>query len=323
MVGLPCRPMGEFGWNRDWFGSLCHAPGAKADGHTRQGKAMTARASIFDTRPCELGEGPLWHPERKQLFWFDVLGQQLRSRVGDQALAWDFDEIHSAAGWIDRDTLLLASETALWRFDLETGTRSRIVALEADNPATRSNDGRADPMGGYWIGTMGKQAEPGMGKIYRYYRGELRCVVDGLTIPNALCFSGDGRLGYFSDTPTHRVYRQRLDADGWPEGEPELFLDLSEPGQYPDGAVVDREDHIWIALWGSGCVTRYRPDASLDRVVEVGGLHSSCPAFGGDDMTTLFVTTALEHLIDPDPAQGLVYRAETEIKGRAEPKVIV
>ncbi|MEL6588225.1 MAG: SMP-30/gluconolactonase/LRE family protein, partial [Pseudomonadota bacterium] len=125
---------------------------------------------IYDTRRCNLGEGPLWHPTRQELFWFDIIGKTLHSK----AQSWTFDEHVSAAGWVDDTTLLVASETALFRFDLTTGDRTDICALEADNPVTRSNDGRADPQGGFWIGTMGKEAEPKAGAIYRFYKGELR-----------------------------------------------------------------------------------------------------------------------------------------------------
>ncbi|MEP6333662.1 MAG: SMP-30/gluconolactonase/LRE family protein, partial [Anderseniella sp.] len=122
---------------------------------------------VFDSTPCTLGEGPLWHPERGQLFWFDIIGKTLFCREGQTLHQWRFDENVSAAGWVDRDTLLIASETGLFRFDIETGRQCLVQTLEADNAATRSNDGRADPWGGFWIGTMGKNAEPKAGAIYR------------------------------------------------------------------------------------------------------------------------------------------------------------
>ena len=93
---------------------------------------------VFDDRPCVLGEGPLWHPERGQLFWFDIIGRKLLSRDGDTRLEWQFDEYVSAAGWIDRDTLLIASATGLNKFSLTDGTSALVHPLEADNPVTRS-----------------------------------------------------------------------------------------------------------------------------------------------------------------------------------------
>ncbi len=121
-------------------------------------------ATLWDDRACKLGEGPLWHPERKQLFWFDILGQKLLTRTDSGPIEWHFDEIVSAAGWVDDSTLLIASETALFTFDLNSAESEFIAPLEADTPATRSNDGRADPWGGFWIGTMSKTAETGAGR---------------------------------------------------------------------------------------------------------------------------------------------------------------
>ncbi|BDY15245.1 hypothetical protein Sulfitobl28_12150 [Sulfitobacter pontiacus] len=191
-------------------------------------------ATLFDARACALGEGPLWHPERGQLFWFDILGKTLMSRQGDKTLSWQFDECVSAAGWIDRDTLLVASETALWRFDLNGAERSLVVPLEADQPLTRSNDGRADPWGGFWIGTMGFNAERGAGAIYRYYKGALRQLFAEITISNAICFSPDRRFAYFTDTPTRQIMRVPLDAtEGWPSAPPEVFVDLKKTSVTP------------------------------------------------------------------------------------------
>ena len=122
--------------------------------------------------------------------------------------------LQSSAGWVDRDTLLVASETGLWRFDIESGERVLLQPLEDGNEATRSNDGRADPMGGFWIGTMGKGAAPGAGAIYRWYRGELRRLMAGISVSNSICFAPDGRTAYFADTPEGRIRRQPLDAEG-------------------------------------------------------------------------------------------------------------
>ena len=280
-------------------------------------------ATVFDSRRCELGEGPLWHPLRDQLFWFDIMGRKLLSRQDETPLEWRFDEYHSAAGWVDQDTLLLASETALWRFDIETGSRDKLVDLEADNPVTRSNDGRADPQGGFWIGTMGKSAEPGAGAIYRYADGEIRPLWTGLTIPNAICFAPDGRTAYFADTPTQRIMRVALDAKGWPAETPGVFVDLAPEGLFPDGAAVDANDGLWNAQWGAARVARYAPDGRFDRAIEVGGLHSSCPAFGGPDLSTLYVTTALEALEAPDAAQGKLYHAPAGIAGQREHQVVL
>ncbi len=285
-------------------------------------------SAVFDARRCMLGEGPLWHPRRKQLFWFDILNNRLMSRRDDQPIGWDFDERVSAAGWIDDDTLLIASETRLMTFGLETGKTTTLTPLEADLSNTRSNDGRADPCGGFWIGTMGKSAQTAAGALYRWYRGTLRQLHAGLTIPNSLCFAPDRSAAYFSDTAKGTVFRQPLDPQtGWPEGPADPWLDLRPEGLNPDGAVTDSDGTLWIAQWGAGRVAGYSAQGRFVSALTVPARHTSCPAFGGDDLQTLFVTSALED-IDADttraePTNGCTFALPAPAKGRPEPQVIL
>jgi sugar lactone lactonase YvrE len=281
---------------------------------------------IFDARACELGEGPLWHPIREQLFWFDILHGTLHSQAEGKAQSWSFPEMVSAAGWISRDEMIIASETALFRFNLETGERGHLVDLEADDPKTRSNDGRADPQGGFWIGTMGKAEGPGTpacGAIYRYYRGELRRLFAPIAIPNAISFPPGGKFACFTDTTTCRVLRVDLDADGWPKGEPQVFLDLGADGLFPDGAVFDATGIFWLAQWGAARVAAYAPDGSFLRAIPFDAPHTSCPAFGGD---TLYCTTALSGMDAgaraAHPHAGKTFMAKGVAQGQLEPQVI-
>ncbi len=276
---------------------------------------------IFDTRPCELGEGALWHPLREELFWFDILNRTLHSA----AQSWTFAHYVSAAGWMARDELLIASETGLLRFDLTTGSHSPVASV--GTAVTRSNDGRADRQGGFWFGTMGKKTEKGVGAIWRWYRGELRQLYPGITIPNAICFTEDGAAAHFADTATGQVMKVALDTQGWPRGEPHVWLDLDRAGLNPDGAVIDAGGRFWNAQWGAGRVACYGPDGVfLDAVETPDAPHASCPAFGGADLSTLFVTTALEHM-DAEararhPASGQLFAFPGVARGLAEPRVI-
>lgn len=285
-------------------------------------------AAVFDDRACHLGEGPLWHPERRQLFWFDILGKRLLTRAGDQTRHWQFDRMVSAAGWIDRDRLLIASETGLFAFDLETGAQTPIVDIETDDSITRSNDGRADPWGGFWIGTMGKKAEPGAGAFYRFHRGELRRLYPAITVTNAICFAPDSSFAFFADTETETVMKVTLDPEtGWPQSEPELFLDLTGEGLKPDGAVIDRNGVMWLAQWGAGRVAAYGPDGRFLRAIAVAAPQTTCPAFGGDDFTTLFCTTARENMdaeaLAAHPRSGMTFTANGVAPGQAEHRVVL
>ncbi len=272
---------------------------------------------------CELGEGAFWHPERESFFWVDILGKRLMERDTPIARDWAFDRCISAMGWIDRDTLLLATERDLVRFDLKTGTETQVAALEADMPRNRSNDGRADPMGGFWIGTMGFDAEPGAGAIYRYYRGELRQLYGDITVSNAICFAPGGRLAYFTDTRTRIIKRVALDGDGWPSEAPQDWLDLNAEGLNPDGAVVDAEGRVWNAQWGASRVACYAPDGTFLHAVDFPATQVSCPAFGGADLDLLFVTTAAVNAPEADRFAGMSFAIPAGAKGQPEPRVIL
>lgn len=283
-------------------------------------------SEIYDPTPCALGEGPLWHPERAQLYWFDILGRRLHTREAGETRTVQFEEHVSAAGWVDDSSVLIASETRLFVYDLERERAEDVEGLEADNPLTRSNDGRADPWGGFWIGTMAKDATIGAGAIYRYYGGRLTRLYSTISISNSICFSPDRKHAYFADTPTQKVMRQTLDPDhGWPDGDPEVWLDLSADGLFPDGAVVDAQGNFWNAQWGAGRVAAYAPDASFIRSVNIDAAHTTCPAFGGPGLSTLFCTSALQDVSDTNLAttdtHGMTFAAPETGAGQAEYRV--
>ena len=251
--------------------------------------------TIFDETQCALGEGPLWHPLREQFFWFDINEKQLLTSKNGQRKMWQFNEHVSAAAWVDENTLLIASETAFLKFDIETGAQEIEAPLEADIANTRSNDGRADPQGGFWIGTMGKSAEKDAGAIYRYYRGEVRTIYPNITIPNSICFSPDGATAYYADTVDKQIMSQALDAEGWPVGKPQLFIDMVEEGLSPDGSVVDSEGCLWNAQWGAARIARYSSQGKFLTAIDIpDAKQTTCPAFGGVDLQTIFVTSAAD-----------------------------
>jgi len=275
---------------------------------------------VFDDTTCALGEGPLWHPKRRELFWFDINNHRLHAK----GQMWQFGEYVSAAGWVSETELLIASETSLSLFSIASGARQEVAALEADIPGTRSNDGRADPWGGFWIGTMGKDHAQGAGSIYRFYKGELRRLFADITISNAICFSPDGSTAYFADTPKRQIMKQRLDEQGWPRGEAELFVDLGKFA--PDGAVVDTDGTLWNAQWGAARVAGYAADGQFVSAFPQPAEHVTCPAFGGETLSDLYCTSSTED-ISPralgKAPHGQTFVTATDLNGQAEHQVIL
>lgn len=286
---------------------------------------MTQTARLLIDSKCELGEGPIWHPGRQQLFWFDINEQSLfaANAGGEIEESWLFNESVAAAAIVDDQTLAIASENGLLRFDLSVGGINRLVDIERDVPANRANDSRVHPSGAFWIGTMVKEEGPKNGAVYHYRAGELKRIIDKAAIPNATCFSPDGRVAYWTDTPSQKILKCATDPEtGLPIGDWELFADVSGHRGHPDGAVVDSEGFVWNARWGGSCVVRHAPDGSIDRIVEVPVSQVTCPAFGGKDLKTLFITTAAKTLspkkLAEEKVAGGVFAIEVDVPGLPE-----
>ncbi|WP_116132963.1 SMP-30/gluconolactonase/LRE family protein [Tropicimonas sp. IMCC34043] len=285
------------------------------------------KMEIFDDRLCTLGEGPIWLPEREALVWVDIPARRLLGRSGEETFEWQVPEMISALGRIDAARLLLAGETGLSVFDLSDGSCRALCPVEAGISGNRSNDGRADPWGGFWISTMGKATEAGAGSIYRWYRGELRRLVTGLTIPNGICFAPDRRRAYYADSRRSTIYVLGLDPDGWPTGRAEEFVVVKEDRVVPDGAVTDADGCLWSAQWGGGRVVRFGPDGQEIARFATGTPYPTCPAFGGRDLSDLYVTTMTNAAVSASrglpPPLGRTLRLAGAGPGRVEPTVDV
>jgi sugar lactone lactonase YvrE len=272
-----------------------------------------------------LGEGPFWHPLLERLFWFDILNRTMLSAGTDGHIVDRivFKDTVSAAAVIDRDTLAVAQSGTLLRYDFASDSSTPIIDVEADLPGNRTNDSRVDRSGGFWIGTMGRRAEAGAGSVYQYKAGQLTKVIDSIRIPNSICFSPDGRTAYFTNAGK-MIVRCPLDPEtGRPIGPWEAFYTMDGLGG-ADGSIVDSEGFLWNARWGGGAVIRISPEGKLDQVIEVPGVtRVSCPALGGTDLKTLYLTTAREGMTpeeeEREPHAGSVFAIDVDVPGIAEP----
>ena len=287
---------------------------------------MSDQAELFIDSRCELGEGAFWHPLQERLFWFDILNKTLFSATAGGIMVdrFTFDTPVTAAGVIDADNLAIASAAGIYRLELSTDTREIIVPLEADKPGNRSNDGRVGPSGGFWIGTMAL-SNPGTtpsGSLYQVRGGDVTRILGDIHIPNATCFSPDGRTAYFTDGVTRTIRKVSIDRDtGLPNGEWQDFVRIEDQAE-PDGAIIDSEGYMWNAQWNGSRVVRYAPDGSIDRVVTLPVSRPSCPALGGSDLKTLYITTAREHMtpeeLEKEPLAGSVFAIRVDVPGQPE-----
>ena len=265
-----------------------------------------------------LGEGPLWDPAAKRLYWFDIKRSRLHwgEPDGGRTGLWTLPCRASAAAIRARGGLLLATEQGLADFDLDTGELTPRWALGAE-PGFRSNDGKIDLAGRFWWGTMDDDHGKRPGTLYRYDPdGTCEAVVEGVHIVNTVSCSPDGRTFYLADSRKGTLWAYDMDAAGALSNR-RVFATIQQGA--PDGSAVDAQGYLWNAQWGAWRVVRYAPDGRIDRIVEMPVEQPSSCAFGGPDLTTLYVTTAREGLSDAalqaQPLAGSVLAFETGVKG--------
>jgi sugar lactone lactonase YvrE len=284
--------------------------------------------TILSARHCHLGEGPTYDPATDTAWWFDIIERTLLQAdlASGDITTHALPVMASVLAVIDDRRQLLAADTGLYVRDVADGRLTLHTPLEADNAATRSNDGRVHACGALWVGTMGRKAEKGAGAIYHFHRGELKLLYAGVTIPNAICFSPDGATAYFTDTKEAILQRVAIDpSTAMPVGTPQTLYDHRGGTGGLDGAVVDAQGLIWNARWGGGCVDVYTPEGERIRSIRVPAKQSSCPAFIGKTFDRLLVTTAWQDMDDDakaaDPHHGQTFILNVSAVGRAEPRL--
>jgi sugar lactone lactonase YvrE len=284
--------------------------------------------TILSQQHCHLGEGCAFDAATGIAWWFDILERTLfQADLASGAItSHALPVMASVLAVIDDRRQLLAADDGLYVRDVGDGRLTLHTPLEADNAATRSNDGRVHPSGALWIGTMGRRAEQGAGAIYHFHRGELRLLYAGVSIPNAICFAPDGATAYFADSREGILHRVAVDpVTAMPIGSPETLYDhRGGPGSL-DGAVVDAEGLIWNARWGGGCVDVYTPQGERVRSVRVPARQVSCPVFIGSNFDRLLVTSAWEGMDEQaraaDPHHGNTFILDVGAVGRPEPRL--
>ncbi len=283
-------------------------------------------ASIWSDERLSLGEGPLAHHLRSSLVWCDINGKAVYERpfARGETRRFDLPVMPSAAGILDERSVLLATEVDFRRLDLDSGETESAMPFPEDD-SLRSNDGRVHPSGAFWIGTMAKTGLSRPGDIWRLFDGALHRMIEGVWVPNSICFTADGRFAYYADTPTRTILKVPTDPDtGDTAGAPDVFVKLPDdlPGG-PDGSVVDADGNLWNARWGGSAVDVYDPGGERIHTYPVPAMQPTCPSFVGDGLDQIVTTSAAAGLPADarSEADGAVLRIHAPVHGRSEPLV--
>ncbi len=287
---------------------------------------MSTLLKKLDAPPATLGEGPIWSDRDSCFYFVDIIGRRVcRYGLPDGAYRhWQFDTFVGSLAECQSGGLVVALADRVVHFNPTDGAGAgagdlrEIAVLEADRPRNRLNDGKPDPWGNFWVGSMQIDEGARTGRLWRVGAdGQARCVRDGIGVSNSLSFDpGRGRI-YFADSMAGVIECADLDQDHLPKAWRPFAK--AQAGA-PDGSCLDAAGCLWNAEWNGRRLTRYTPDGTIDRVVEIPTSRPTCPAFGGKNWTSLFVTTASYNMSAEeklqDPQAGSVFLMEPdEVQG--------
>lgn len=268
-----------------------------------------------------LGEGPIWVARDAALWFVDIKGHCIHryDPALNVARSWTAP---GQVGWIvptEDGLFAVGLQSGIHRFDPASASFRLLHAPEAQVPGNRLNDATVAPDGALWFGSMDDGEAEDSGHIYRLHRG--LCANVGLppvSITNGPALSPDGRTLYHTDTLGRHIWRTALSADG-AIGETHLFTTIEDGAGYPDGPTVDAEGCLWTGLFGGWAVRRYDPAGALMREIRFPVANITKIAFGGDDLSIAYATTARKGLdmtaLTEQPLAGDLFAFDPGVAG--------
>lgn len=279
---------------------------------------------LLDTRAI-LGEGPMWYERRQRLYWVDIEAHKIHET--DPATRWDVEiDVGERVGCLapaGGSLLVLGVQSGFAAFDLDTGLRAAIDDPEHHLPDNRFNDGKCDPAGRFWAGTMAVSEDPACGSLHCLDTDlTVSCKVPGVSVSNGLAWSLDDRTMYYVDSPTREVVAYDYERATGAIANPRRVWQVPEGEGFPDGMTIDRDGCLWVALWDGWRVVRIDPAAGRE-IAEIRmpvARPTSC-VFGGPGLDELFITSARVRLSDEQlreqPLAGGLFHCRPGVKGYA------
>ncbi|MEM7566045.1 MAG: SMP-30/gluconolactonase/LRE family protein [Pseudomonadota bacterium] len=271
-----------------------------------------------------LGEGPFWDAPAGQLHWVDILAPGIVSgnpATGTRSFR-PMPELVGVAIPKRSGGFVCATETGIKAIS-PSGGIATLANPEADRPGNRFNDGKCDSRGRLWVGSLAINTEPGRGQLWRVEAdGAATRIEDDVHIANGLGWSPDDATFYFTDSGRRTIWAYDFDAEAGTIANKRALVAFEAGDGVPDGLTVDAEGHLWVAMWDGWAIRRIRPDGTTERRLTLPVPRPTSCAFGGPDLTTLFVTTARIRLstkqLAEAPMSGSVLSIETGIRGQAD-----
>ena len=285
---------------------------------------MAKKADPIVQQGARLGEGSLWHPQTQRLFWVDIVGQTVfifDPKSGENRginVGTDVGTVVSRKS----GGMILGVKGGFAGLDLETEALEEIAMVETDLPNNRFNDGKCDPAGRFWAGSMAYDFAKGAGSLYCMDRDlSVRKVLSDVSISNGLVWTADQAAFYYIDSLAFQIAAFDYDVATGEIANRRVVVELPQDVGFLDGMSIDANGNLWVAIYGSGQVRCWNPaNGQLLDTVEAPGakLTTSC-AFGGPNLNELYITSASDGLTEQEkkeqPLAGSLFRAELDVSG--------
>jgi len=290
----------------------------------------TMHFQVVSSAPMELGECPLWHPEEKALYWIDIAGQAVHRYVpktGAQTV-WPMPSEPGCIAWNSSGGMIVALRSGMALLDTIDGSLTEVAPSPYDKSKLRFNDGRCDALGRFWVGTLYEPRDQPLGGLYCLDHAALSYRGNPVTVSNGVAFSPDAKTLYHADTTAHRICAYAFDLQSGKIGSARVLKEFStdksaaDYGGRPDGAAVDCEGAYWCAMFEGGRILRLSPFGEVLSEIKVPMRCPTMVAFGGDDLRTLYITTARHNRPASElaayPLSGSVLSVRVDVQGQKE-----
>lgn len=277
---------------------------------------------VIDSQ-SDLGEGALWDYRTGELLWVNITSEILNfynPKIGNNKEMFTGQMIGTVVP-TESGKVLVALKNGIYKMDPETGSKTLIADPEKDIPTNRFNDGKCDPSGRFWAGTLSLNGESGVASLYRLDPdNSVSKMVEDVSISNGIVWSQDMNKMYYIDTPTQKVMAYDYNNATGDIKNPSVAVEVPSEMGSPDGMTIDADGNLWVALWGGSAVGCWNPqNGKLIRKIEVPAKNVTSCAFGGDDLGTLYITTARQNTtpeeLEKFPNAGGVFKTTPGVKG--------
>ncbi len=283
---------------------------------------ISGSVRLVADKKAKLGEGAIWDYKKGVLYWIDIEEEVLYDYDPETGKTANY-QLGSRVGTVvpvSSGGVLLALEKGIYKMDFEDTAMQFIAHPEKHIIGNRYNDGKCDPAGRFWVGSMSTHGKKKAGALYCLDKGNIQKKIDSVGISNGIVWSGDKTKMYYIDTPTSKVKEFFYNNETGEIIYSRIAVDIPKEKGYPDGMAIDVNNNLWIALWSGGCVTCWNPDnGELIKEIEVPAVNVTSCAFGGKNLDLLYITTARQGMNDKQlaayPLSGGLFVVNPGVKG--------